>query len=966
MSNPFVLEQKHPLPALGMQMHLYQHPCGAAHLHLGTTEKENVFAAVFRTPPPDDTGVAHILEHTTLCGSTRYPVNDPFFSMTRRSLSTFMNAMTAPDWTAYPFASNNQNDFFNLLNVYLDAVFSPLLDDLAFAQEGHRLEPESDGWKYSGVVYNEMKGAMDSMNARAWQHLSALLFPDTPYRYNSGGHPPAITDLTVEQLRAFHQRYYCPANSLFLSSGDLPAEAIQQHLNGYLQTAQVGDTASIPKQPKLSQPVQSTVVCPGNDAEAHCVIGWVLGDSVRLDDTLNAMFLGGVLLGDSSSPLSQALESSNLGRAPSSLSGASADLRHPMFMCGLEGIALGKGDAENVAAQVEQLIFTELKRCADEGVSRQQVDNTLHQLELSQRELSGGATPYGLKLLMDSLPALLYGSDVHARLDISQALEQLREQSRSEDFVPNLIRNLLLDNPHRARLMLVPDSEQQANETEQEQQRLHNRVASLSDADTHTLREQDQALKKRQQTQENVDDILPSLKAQDIPPPSPLPKGSVEKTDGLRLHRHNTPGNGLCQSHVLLPLPALDPAQQELLPWYLSLLTQLGVGERNYIQQQASVSAVTGGIDCDLWLHSEPEQPDSVSAWLNLGSIALAENTQTMLELLSEQIQTARFDEHERILECLQRQLTGMERSLAQNGHLLAMLQAGSGQRPGVRYNHNSHGLAGLLRLRSQCEKLKDAENMQAFARQLQELHHAICNTAPREIMLAGEDIAPELVQRATTLFTAQQKTPAGLRLGKPETTPHTAWIIDTQVNYCARSIPTVAYNHPDSAALGVLAFALSNGYLHRSLREQGGAYGGGLSCHAEQGLLRFYSYRDPHIERSFNVFMESVDWFLKTQHRSDFLNESIISTLSRQEISQTPLDLANSGFYARVAAVTQFQREQRQQQVLKTSLKKLKQVADQYLSDANAGTRCALACHAMQSEAERLTAQTLHLHPDH
>ena len=322
----FRLLRTQPVESLNICVEEYEHiATGAQHIHLASSNPENVFLVALRTVPEDSTGVAHILEHTALCGSQRYPVRDPFFMMTRRSLNTFMNAFTSSDWTAYPFASINRKDFNNLLDVYLDAVFFSRLDPLDFAQEGHRLEfaeaanPASD-LQYKGVVYNEMKGAMSSVNSQLWQTLTKYLFPTNTYHHNSGGEPACIPDLTYNQLVDFYRTHYHPSNAIFMTYGDIPAAELQQKFEtqALSQFKKLDKKISVNDEKRYFAPVKIEEQYPLNEDElidkTHVVLGWLLGQSINLDDVLTAHLLSGVLLDNSASPLMQMLETTPLGQ----------------------------------------------------------------------------------------------------------------------------------------------------------------------------------------------------------------------------------------------------------------------------------------------------------------------------------------------------------------------------------------------------------------------------------------------------------------------------------------------------------------------------------------------------------------------------------------------------------------------------------------------------------------------------
>ncbi len=352
----------------------YEHiNTGALHYHLAADNSENVFLVGLRTVPEDSKGVAHILEHTALCGSEHYPVRDPFFMMIRRSLNTFMNAFTSSDWTAYPFASQNRKDYFNLLDVYLDAVFFSNLDELDFAQEGHRLEFETpddsnSDLVFKGVVFNEMKGAMSSPVSTLWQNLSKNLFPTTTYHFNSGGEPVDIPDLTYDELKEFYKTHYHPSNAIFMTYGDIPAQELQQIFEDRVLSRfeKSSQKVSVPDEKRLTQPINIVENYALDESEqqedkTHIVIGWLLGSATDLYSSLSAELLSGVLLEDSSSPLRFALETTDLGNAPSPLCGLDNSSREMSFSCGMEGCTPDKAEG------VEELILATLKKVSTLG-----------------------------------------------------------------------------------------------------------------------------------------------------------------------------------------------------------------------------------------------------------------------------------------------------------------------------------------------------------------------------------------------------------------------------------------------------------------------------------------------------------------------------------------------------------------------------------------------------------------------
>ena len=420
------------IDSLNIRVEEYEHEkTGAVHYHLASENNENVFLVALRTVPQDSTGVAHILEHTALCGSKNYPVRDPFFMMLRRSLNTFMNAFTSSDWTAYPFASQNQKDFNNLLQVYLDAVFFSRLDPLDFAKEGHRVEfsePENSDSElvFKGVVFNEMKGAMSSVSSVLWSKLCEHLFPSSTYHYNSGGDPENIPDLSYEQLQSFYRSHYHPTNAIFMTFGNIEASAHQsvfeQNALGHFD--RLPEKIQVQPEVRLSQP-QRVEDCyaldetEGTEQKTHLIMGWMLGESSDLAQLLEAQLLSSVLLDNSASPLQQALETTKLGRAPSPLCGLEDSMREMVFCCGIEGSEPEHADA------LEEMVLEVIERVARDGVSQERLEAVLHQLELHQREITGDGYPYGLQLILQALGCATHYSDPIAVLNLDPVIVDL-------------------------------------------------------------------------------------------------------------------------------------------------------------------------------------------------------------------------------------------------------------------------------------------------------------------------------------------------------------------------------------------------------------------------------------------------------------------------------------------------------------------------------------------------------------
>ena len=693
------------IDTLNLTVEEYRHRnTGAQHFHLAADNPENVFLVALRTVPMDSTGVAHILEHTALCGSERYPVRDPFFMMIRRSLNTFMNAFTSSDWTAYPFASQNRKDFYNLMDVYLDAVFFSRLDQLDFAQEGHRVEfeqaddPETD-LVFKGVVFNEMKGSMSSTVNTLWQTLTENLFSTSTYHYNSGGEPANIPDLSYEELREFYKTHYHPSNAIFMTYGDMPAR--DHHIvfedRALSRFEKLNEVIEVHDEKRFSQPRVVAENYALDEAEAngdktHVVMGWLLGKSTDAMALMKAHLLSSVLLDNSASPLRHALETTDLGAAPSPLCGLEDSNREVSFMCGLEGTMPENADA------IEQLILGVLQEVADNGVPAAMAEAVLHQLELSQREVKGDGYPYGLQLILEGLSAAVHRGDPVKLLNLDPVLDQLRKDIKNPDFIKQLARELLVDNPHRVRLTMKPDTGLRAEREKAEKARLTTMKDQLSDAATKEIIQQAEALLARQQ-EEDDPEVLPKVSLEDIPAELKVATGESTKTGQLPSAVYTQGTNGLVYEQLVVQLPEMNESQQALLPYYTRCLTELGSGGRDYLDTQVLMDAVTGGLGASTTIRGAVDDEQNVRGYFTLSGKALARNQTQLADLMVDTLDAVRWDELTRIRELMAQDRARAEQAVTGNGHGLAMLAASSGMSPVAALNHRLRGLEGIHRL---------------------------------------------------------------------------------------------------------------------------------------------------------------------------------------------------------------------------------------------------------------------------
>lgn len=933
----FKLLHSRRIDTLDLTVQEYSHVVtGASHYHLEANNSENVFMVALRTVPMDSTGVAHILEHTALCGSERFPVRDPFFLMIRRSLNTFMNAFTTSDYTAYPFASMNRKDFFNLMDIYLDAVFFSRLDPLDFAQEGHRLEFEDPGDQssplvYRGVVYNEMKGDSSSPVSVLYSELQKHLFPTSTYHYNSGGEPKHIPDLRYEQLVDFYSSHYHPGNAVFMTFGDIPVAELQQFIqNQALHRFDQGcELIAVQPEKRLTETLRASAPYAldqeESKGETHIVFSWLLGENTDLEMLLKCNILSDVLLDTSASPLRKALEEFEHAAAASPLCGLEETNHEMSFMCGVEGCDPEYADA------VEQLILEVLQKIAEDGIETARLEAVFHQLELSHREVGGDGMPYGLQLIFSCMSAAIHRGNPIDLLDLDPVIDKLRSEINDPDFIKDLVNDLLLNNQHRVRLVMFPDADLSDVRTKDEQLKLEKIKSALSEDGRALIVSQASALKERQQLEEDLD-VLPKVGLADVPKTYDIPSGNYHPRS--RITTYQVPTNGIVYQQVITEIPRLSQDLLYLLPLYCRILTEVGSGGRDYLETQLLQHADTGGLSAFSSIRATHQDADRFDAFFTLGSRALRSKSSCMLSLLKETSQSARFDELDRVRDLVKQVRTRRLANVAGNGHTYAMTAAGGQLRPVPWINHHLSGLQAIEDLKRLDDSLDDRVNLKRFCGKLEQLREILLQSSRQYLLVGEEHEIAELITDLESLWSPDETTPVSDPLSidfNPET-GNQAYLTSTSVNYCVSVYPTVSEDHEDSVALTVMAAVLRNGFLHQAIREQGGAYGGGATHDGGNGLFRFYSYRDPLLQETFAAFRESVDWLLSHDIGFSPVEEAILGIVSSIDAPGSPAGEARQAFHNDLHGRSAQRRRALRSAILEVNESDIKRVASQYL----------------------------------
>ncbi len=945
---------------------------GARHIHIANADRENTFGVAFKTVPSDSTGVAHILEHTVLCGSKRFPVRDPFFSMLKRSLSTFMNAFTASDWTMYPFSTQNRKDYYNLMDVYLDAAFFPTIDALSFKQEGHRLDLEGDAAHpqlvYKGVVYNEMKGAMSSPDQVMIRSLLNALYPDTTYSFNSGGEPSAIPGLTYQQLKDFHARHYHPSNAFFYTYGDLP---LVEHL-GFIEDrvlrhfSRIDPDTEVPLQPRWSAPKTVTYPYPLDKNEDpsqkyQACLAWLLTDIRDTYEVLVAVILEQVLLGNAASPLRKALMDSRLGTALSDGTGFDGENRDTLFAVGLKDVR------ETDAEKIEALVLDVLNDLVKEGIDPELVESAIHQIEFHRKEITNTPYPYGIKLLIGLAASWLHGGDPQRILQLDADLERLRTALADGRYLENKIQELFLDNPHRVRFTLAPDQDMAEREAQRVAQELADRLANLSADAVTRIREDAVALEALQESQEDLSS-LPTLQREDIPGSviriAPTP--DVFKPP-IWAYDQNTSGIFYCSGGLGAGMVADD--LMPLVPFFCYAVSKMGTQACDYSQMARRIDLYTGGIGFSANARTRFDDSGACLPFISFTGKCLERNQLKMFDILHELTSQVDFADLQRLQQLVLEYRAGLESAVVHNGHRLAISLASRGFTPANHLQEIWGGIHQLQHIKQIANETAKDGTMDKLSGDLRAIGRTVFGTRNLKMAMIGE---AAMLKAATApasqligaLDAAGKDGFVAPRLAVAQGPAFEGWCTATAVSFVAQTFPAVRLGHPDSPALSVIAKLLRALYLHREIREKGGAYGGFALYNAEDGLFSFGSYRDPHIVNTLSVYRKAADFIRSGKFSEEDVKEAVLQVCSEVDRPDPPGPAARKAFYRQILGLSDDTRQQNKENLLKIDRTAVMTAAEKYFenNDTNAAVAVISNRDRLETATPQMGAKTLSL----
>ncbi len=918
-------------------------PTGARHIHIGNDDRENTFSVAFKTVPTDSTGVAHILEHTVLCGSRKFPVRDPFFSMLKRSLNTFMNAFTASDWTMYPFCTQNRKDFYNLMDVYLDASFYPNIDRLSFRQEGHRLEiegiPEKD-WQlvYKGVVYNEMKGAMSSPDQVMVRSMLNAMYPETTYSHNSGGDPAVMPTLTHEQLKRFHERHYHPSNAYFYTYGDLP---LSEHLRIIHEKVlkhhgRIDPNTEVIPQPRWKGPKRAGYWYPLDSAtdasrKSQACVAWLTSDIQDAFQVLVLKLLEQILLGNSASPLRKALMDSELGTALSDGTGFDADNRDTLFACGLKDVA------ESDAEKIEGVVLEVLQNLVEEGIDSHLIDSAIHQVEFHRKEITNSPYPYGIKLLLSFVGNWLHGGSSESVLKFDKDLEKIRKEVADNGFFEKQIKHYLLDNSHRALIVLSPDAAMEIKETERVLSELDEIKNALDEETLVDIREDAEALVVLQETTEDIS-ILPTLDLEDIP-------ADIQTTPASRCSEtttatcYNQPTSGILYTTTAMGVGNLDIGQLPLVPFFCYALPKLGTRKHDFTEIVQRIDAYTGGISLASNARTRFDAAGMCMPFVTINGKCLNRNLGRMFELIEEILFEVSFSEDARLKSLLLEYRAGLESMILHSGHRYAISLASRYFSTASHISELWSGVHQLKYIKGITEKL-DTEGLEIIAGNMVDIRKRLIARENFRTALVGESTS---LEQGIPILTYRSLTPhvdddvdvlsrfESPPLKVPNEMPREGWGTSTSVSFVAKTLKTVRMDHEDAPRLSVISKILRSLFLHREIREKGGAYGGFALYNIENGLFSFASYRDPHILETLNVYERASAFITSGKYQDEDIKEAILQVCSDIDKPDPPGPAARKSFYRKIVSMKDEDRRRFKKRLLELKKKDVVETAQRY-----------------------------------
>ena len=929
----FTLVREQDIPELNSTARLYRHTTGAELLSMLNDDENKVFGVALRTPPSDSTGVAHILEHTVLCGSRKYPLKDPFVELIKGSLKTFVNAFTFPDKTCYPVASQNTQDFYNLVDVYLDAVFFPRLARYHFEQEGwhYELEQPEQPLAYKGVVFNEMKGAYSSPDTMLHKYIQQSLFPDNTYGVDSGGDPARIPDLTYEQFMNFHHTFYHPSNTRFFFYGDDDPDKRLEIVAGYVNEFEpLAIDSHVPLQERFTAPQKLTrSYAAGPDeadtTKAMLTVNWMLGEVTDLETLLGLGVLDYIILGTPAAPLHKALIESGLGENVAG-GGLSDGLRQLTFSAGLKNI-----DPQNADA-VEAMVIDTLSNLAHGTIEQDAVDAAMNTVEFSLRENNTGAFPRGISLMLSALNGWLYDRDPIAQLTFEQPLQALKTRLNNDapGYFAQLIQQYMLNNQHRTTVLLTADRQQAARDNATERAQLDETRATLSELDIQELIAHTAELKELQERPDppEVRATIPSLTLGDLDRQVRTIPSEVIDNGVVKTLYHELFTNGIVYLDLGVDLHTLPQELLAYVPLFGRALLEMGTAQEDFVKLSQRIGRTTGGIRTARFV-SNTRHSSTSAAWLFLRGKAMPDQTGALVAIMREVLMTVRLDNRERFRQMALEEKSRLESSLVPSGHLYADMRLRARFSEADWANETLGGVSYLFFVRQLIQAIDS--DWPSVCEALEQIRSIITNRAAMLCNVTSDRATFAAI--APQIDTALAALPTGANLRTQwtpdEHMPNEGLVIPAQVNYVARGGSLTAAGYAPSGVIAVVSNYLRTAYLWEQIRVRGGAYGGFSRYDRLSGVWSFLSYRDPNLLRTLDVYDQTGQYLRQLDLSKAELTRGIIGVISDLDQYELPDAKGYTALLRHLIGETDELRQRYREQVLGTTLADFHAIGD-------------------------------------
>lgn len=924
----------------------YHKNSGARLLHLENNDDNKVFSISFRTPPADNTGLPHILEHAVLCGSKKFPLKDPFIELAKGSLNTYLNAMTFSDKTMYPIASQNDKDFVNLMDVYLDAVLYPNIYNgpESFLQEGwhYELTKEEDPLLIKGVVYNEMKGAFSSPEQILFGKIEESLFPDTIYRFESGGDPQAIPELTYQQFLNFHKDYYHPSNSyIYIYGNGNLMEYLKFIDREYLSKFdKIEVDSSIDVQPKFNQPkeieeVYSISLDENEQNKTFISQNYVVCDSRDAEKVLAFNILNYLLLGSPAAPLKKALIEANIGKDV--FGSFDSSIMQPTF-----SIVVKNTNVEN-KNKFQKIVKDTLEDLVKYGIDKSQIEAAINIHEFKLREADYGHRPKGLVFNIKAMNTWLYDEKPWSHLEYEKSFKAI-ESAIETDYFEKLIQECILDNIHSSLLILKPEKGLASKKEQEEKIKLSEYKKQLSKDDITEIINQNKKLEAYQNKVE-TDEILstiPLLNREDIKrevEALPLVK-SVENDVEVLYHPDFT--NGIGYINLFFDTTTVP---QDLIPYTVLLSNLLGkIRTENHSYEELAnlININTGGIYSKTETYSFKHNHNEYLPKLIVRSSALTSNITKLSKLLNDIISKTKFDEVNRIKEIIAETKSRLEMTIFDQGHVMAAKRVNSYFSPMGKYVENTHGIEYYIFISNLDNKFD--EEREIIIENLKKVFNLIFNknnilvsitaekkdfeTIKQEVMSLIEELPTEKLDKHKYVFELSPKN-EGL-------------LTSSKVQYVAK-----AYNFKDlgyhySGHLQVLKTIVSLDYLWNKVRVAGGAYGA-LANFSKNGNVVFSSYRDPNLKETLSIYDNMFKYIEDFNADEREMRKYIIGTISNMDSPLSPSMKGDRATTYYISGVTLEERQSERDEILSTTLDNIRQYSSLLTDSMDKNYLCVL-----------------------